>query len=55
MQATTTVPVLIRQTAFAELRMGRAATISMMLVVILLIAAIGYTWAYARSEEKLTY
>jgi hypothetical protein len=49
------VPVLIRHTAFSEMRMGRAATISMQLVVILLFAAIGYTWAYARSEEQITY
>ena len=55
MKATTTVPVLIRQAAFDELRMGRAATISMYLVAILFIAAIGYTWAYARAEEQVTY
>lgn len=55
MNATTTVPVLIYQTAFDELRMGRAATISMYLVLILFIAAILYTWAYARAEEQLTY
>jgi len=55
MHATTTVPVLIRQTAFDQLRMGRAATISMYLVAILFIAAIGYTWTYARAEEELTF
>ncbi len=55
MNATTTVPVLIYQAAFDELRMGRAATISMYLVLILFIAAILYTWAYARAEEQLTY
>jgi multiple sugar transport system permease protein len=55
MHATTTVPVLIRHTAFEELQMGRAATISMVLVIVLLIASIGYTWAYARSEEELRH
>jgi len=54
-KATTTVPVLIQQVAFSEMRMGRSAAISMQLVIILLIAAIGYTWAYARAEEKITY
>ncbi len=55
MHATTTIPVLIREAAFDELRMGRAATISMYLVAILFIAAIGYTWAYARAEEQVAY
>jgi len=55
MKATTTIPVFMYQTAFDQLRMGRAATISMYLVIILFIAAIGYTWAYARAEEELTY
>ena len=55
MYATTTVPVLIREAAFDDLRMGRAATISMYLVVVLLVLAIGYTWAYSRAEEKVTY
>jgi multiple sugar transport system permease protein len=55
MQATTTVPLLIQQVAFKELRVGRAAAISMQLVILLLIAAIGYTWAYARSEEQISY
>ena len=54
MHATTTVPILIREAAFDQLRMGRSAAISMYLVVILFIAAIGYIWAYSRAEEQVT-
>lgn len=53
MNATTTVPVLIYRAAFEEMRMGRAAAISMYLVVILLIATILYTWMYNRAEEQI--
>lgn len=53
MGSTTTAPVLIYKTAFDELRMGRAAAISMGLVFILLIAALAYTWSYSRAEEQL--
>jgi multiple sugar transport system permease protein len=53
MFATTTVPVLIYRAAFEELRMGRAAAISMYLVVILLIISIFYTFGYAKAEEQL--
>jgi multiple sugar transport system permease protein len=53
MKATTTVPVLIRQVAFGEMRMGRAAAISMQLVLILAVAAIIYTYLYTRSEEQI--
>jgi len=51
MKATTTVPVLVYETAFDQLRMGRAAAISMYLVIILLVASIAYTWSYGRAEE----
>jgi multiple sugar transport system permease protein len=53
MNATTTVPVLIYRAAFDELRMGRAAAISMYLVIILLIASIAYTWMYGKAEEQI--
>lgn len=53
MKATTTVPVLIRQVAFNELRMGRASAISMYLVIILIIGAIGYTYVYTQTEEQI--
>jgi multiple sugar transport system permease protein len=53
MQSTTTIPVLIRQVAFNELRMGRAAAISMYMVTILFVGAIGYTWVYTQAEEQL--
>jgi multiple sugar transport system permease protein len=52
-QATTTVPVLIHQVAFNDMRMGRAAAISMFLVVILFFAAIAYTLFYERAEESI--
>ncbi len=53
LNSTTTVPVLIYRAAFEEMRMGRAASISMYLVVILLIATIFYTWMYNRAEEQI--
>lgn len=53
MGATTTVPVLIYKTAFDNLLIGRAAAISMFLVLILLVASLAYTWSYSRAEEQL--
>lgn len=53
MNSTTTVPVLIYRAAFEEMRMGRAAAISMYLVIILLIATIVYTWLYNKAEEQI--
>ena len=53
LNSTTAVPVLIYRAAFEEMRMGRAASISMYLVVILLIATIFYTWMYNRAEEQI--
>lgn len=55
MYATTTLPVLIRNTAFAFMDMGKAASISMCMVVILLFMAILYTYFYGRAEEELRY
>lgn len=40
MEATTTVPVLIHRAAFSEIRIGRAATISMFMVAILMVSTI---------------
>ena len=53
MGATTTLPVLIYTTAFDNLRMGRAAGISMCMVIILLVASLAYTWSYSRAEEQI--
>ena len=53
MFSTTTVPVMIYRAAFDELRMGRAAAISMYLVIILLIFSIIYTWLYCKAEEQI--
>jgi len=44
---------LIYRAAFEEMRMGRAAAISMYLVVILLIATILYTRMYNKAEEQI--
>jgi len=54
MEATTTVPVLIHRAAFSDLRIGRAATISMFMVAILMVSTILYTLAYSKSEEQLS-
>ena len=53
MYATTTLPVLIRNTAFAFMDMGKAASISMCMVVILFFMSIFYTYFYGRAEEEL--
>jgi ABC-type sugar transport system permease subunit len=52
-ESTTTIPILIRDIAFTQLRMGRAAAVSMYMVIILIIGALGYTWAYMKREEQL--
>lgn len=52
-ESTTTIPIVIRDIAFTQLKMGRAAAVSMYMVVILVIGAIGYTWAYMKREEQL--
>jgi ABC-type sugar transport system permease subunit len=52
-KSTTTLPILIRDVAFNELRMGRSAAISMFMVIILVIGAMGYIWAYTRSEDQV--
>lgn len=53
MDATTTVPVLIRNTAFSLMDMGKAAAISMVMVVVLLLMSIVYGHYYKRAEETL--
>jgi multiple sugar transport system permease protein len=53
MKATTTIPVLIRDIAFADLKMGRSAAVSMYMVVILIIASIVYTTSYMKAEEDI--
>ena len=53
LQATTTIPVLIRDIAFADLKMGRSAAVSMYMVLILIIASIGYTLVYSQAEQDI--
>jgi len=53
MQATTTISVLIRDIAFADLKMGRSAAVSMYMVLILIIASIGYTLVYSQAEQDI--
>ncbi len=52
--ATTTLPVLIRTTAFDLQELGKAATISMLTVVVLIGFALVYLRSYGRAEEQLT-
>jgi ABC-type sugar transport system permease subunit len=49
------LPVLIRNTAFAFMDMGKAASISMCMVVILFSMTVFYTYFYGRAEEELRY
>ena len=53
--ATTTLPVLIRTTAFGLNEMGKAAAISMMMVLILIAASFSYLRYYRRAEEQISY
>lgn len=55
MYATTTLPVLIRNTAFGLNQMGKAAAISMTMVIILFIASFFYLRLYEQAEEQISY
>lgn len=52
--ATTTLPVLIRSTAFGLNQMGRAAAISMLMVTVLFAVSFIYIRYYQRAEEQLS-
>jgi multiple sugar transport system permease protein len=52
--ATTTLPVLIRTTAFGLNDMGRAAAISMLMVTVLFAISFIYLRYYNRAEEQLS-
>jgi len=52
--ATTTLPVLIRNTAFGSNDMGRAAAISMLMVSVLFAISFVYLRYYQRAEEQLS-
>lgn len=53
--ATTTLPVLIRTTAFDLNEIGKAAAISMMMVLILIVTSFSYLRYYERAEEQISY
>jgi multiple sugar transport system permease protein len=53
--ATTTLPVLIRTTAFDLNQMGKAAAISMLMVVILIATSFFYLRYYQQAEEQISY
>ena len=53
MYATTTLPVLIRNTAFGLNDMGKAAAISMLMVTVLFAISFLYIRYYQRAEEQL--
>jgi multiple sugar transport system permease protein len=55
MYATTTLPVLIRNTAFGLNQMGKAAAISMTMVIILFVASFFYLRFYEQAEEQISY
>jgi len=55
MYATTTLPVLIRTTAFGSNDMGKAAAISMLMVTVLFAISFVYLRYYNRAEEQLSY
>jgi len=55
MYATTTLPVLIRTTAFGSNDMGKAAAISMLMVTVLFAISFVYLRYYSRAEEQLSY
>jgi multiple sugar transport system permease protein len=52
--STITPPILVYDTLFKEFSLGRAAAISFLMVVTLLVAMVFYLRAYDRSEERLT-
>lgn len=52
--STITLPVLVYNTLFKEFSLGRAAAISFLMTVVLLVAMIFYLRAYNRSEERLS-
>jgi multiple sugar transport system permease protein len=51
--STITPPILVYDTLFNEFSLGRAAAISFLMVVALLVAMVFYLRAYDRSEERL--
>ncbi len=52
--STITPPILVYDTLFKEFSLGRAAAISFLMVVALLVAMVFYLRAYDHSEERLT-
>lgn len=51
--ATTTLPVLVYKTAFQSMRMGRASSLSVIMLVILLVFSIIYRRVSSKAEEPM--
>jgi len=51
--STITPPILVYNTLFKEFSLGRAAAISVLMVLVLLVAMVIYLRAYEKSEERL--
>jgi len=54
-KSTTTLSLLVRDLVFADMKMGKASALSMIMTVLMVVLAIIYFYYYARAEEKLGY
>lgn len=53
LNSTQTLPLLIYDTMFREFSIGRAAALSLLTMVVLIVAMFGFMWVYRRAEDKL--
>jgi multiple sugar transport system permease protein len=53
LNSTQTLPLLIYDTMFREFSIGRSAALSLLTMIVLIVAMIGFMWLYRRSEDKL--
>jgi multiple sugar transport system permease protein len=52
-KSTTTVPLLVRDAVFADMQMGKASALSMIMTIIMVITAVIYFYYYGKAEEEL--
>ena len=52
-KSTTTVPLLVRDAIFAEMKMGKASALSMIMTIIMVVTAVIYFYYYGKAEEEL--